>query len=72
MPCIPVRYFPGIYLSSFEAELQEAQQFFSWFVSFFGGLWTFMTAHPKLMLVVALIILSAVAALFIRLRHIRG
>ena len=63
---------PYISVSSFDAELQEAQQFFGWFISFFSGLWTFMTAHPKLMLVVALIILSAVAALFIRLRHIRG
>lgn len=61
-----------ISLSSFDVELDKAQQFFSWFISFFSELWTFMTTHPKLMLVVALIILSAVAALLIRLRHIRG
>ena len=72
MPYIPVRGFPGLYLSGFDAELENAQQFFSWFISFLSGLWTFMTTHRKFMFVVALIILSAVAALFIRLRHIRG
>ena len=65
-------FYPGIYLSGFEAELEDAQQFFSWVLTLFGKVWELLTTNRKFMFVAALLIISAVAALFIRLRHIRG
>ena len=63
---------PYISMSSFEEELQNAQQFFSWVLTLFGKVWELLTTNRKFMFVATLLIISAVAALFIRLRHIRG